>query len=135
MNMKAAAVLLLTLLIAGCADPKPADTAKSTTTTVRRGRDCDSSKVKDIQKGKTSTQEIIQWFGQPYAKKIVSTNQVGWLYSWRQSIVTVNRSGATVKGKETGFRKRLELLIGDDVVMNYTFEEGPYQTDGNRDAK
>jgi outer membrane protein assembly factor BamE (lipoprotein component of BamABCDE complex) len=134
MNMKAAAVLLLTLLIAGCADPKPADTAKSTTT-VRRGRDFDSSKVKDIQKGKTSTQEIIQWFGQPYAKKIVSTNQVGWLYSWRQSTVTVNRSGATVKGQETGFRKRLELLIGDDVVMNYTFEEGPYQTDGNRDAK
>jgi outer membrane protein assembly factor BamE (lipoprotein component of BamABCDE complex) len=127
--------LLSMLLIAGCGAPKPADTQKSTVTTIRRGRDFDSSKVKEIQKGKTTAPEIIQWFGQPYAKRVNSTNQIGWLYAWRQSTLTVNRSKTNTKGKETGYKKRLELLISDDVVMNYTFEEGPFEADGTRDAR
>jgi outer membrane protein assembly factor BamE (lipoprotein component of BamABCDE complex) len=135
MNTRYVAALVFACLIAGCAAPKPAGPAKSSTSTIRRGRDFDASKVKDIQKGKTTTQEIVQWFGQPQAKKIVSTNQIGWLYAWSQSTVTVSRTTNTAKGKESGYKKRLELLIADDVVLNYTFDEGPFEADGNRDAK
>jgi hypothetical protein len=135
MKIRYLLVLLSMLLIAGCQGPKPAGPPKSTVTTVRRGRDFDSSKVKDIQKGKTTTPEIIQWFGQPYAKRVASTNQVGWLYAWKNSTVTVDRSKTNTKGRETGYQKRLELLISDDVVMNYTFQEGPFEADGTRDAR
>jgi len=122
-------------MVAGCAAPEPIAPVKSSTSTIRRGRDFDTSKVKNIQKGKTTTQEIIQWFGQPYAKKIISTNQIGWLYAWRQSTVTVSRTANTAKGRESGYKKRLDLLIADDVVLNYTFDEGPFEAEGDRDAK
>ena len=127
-------LLGLVLILAGCAAPS-SDVARSSTSTIRKGRDFDTSKVKDIQKGKTTSQEIVQWFGQPSAKKIISTNQIGWLYAWRQSTITVNRTAKTAKGKETGYRKRLELLITDEVVSNYTFDEGPFEADGSRDTK
>jgi PBP1b-binding outer membrane lipoprotein LpoB len=97
--MKPVIMLLLALFVTGCSAPRAADTPKSTTSTVRRGRDFDSSRVKEIQKSKTTAQEITQWFGQPYSTKIVSTNQVGWLYSWRESTLTVNRTAHTAKGK------------------------------------
>ena len=135
MNTRYVAALVFACLIVGCAAPKPAGPAKSSTSTIRRGRDFDTSKVKDIQKGKTTTQEIVQWFGQPYAKRIVSTNQIGWLYSWRQSTLTVTRSANSTKGRESGYKKRLELLISDDVVLNYTFDEGPFESDGDRNAR
>jgi len=134
MKMKYVAALAA-LLIAGCATPEPASTPKSSTSTIRRGRDFDTSKVKDIQKGRTRTAEIIQWFGQPIATKIVSTNQTGWLYAWKQSTIRVSRTTSTAKGRESGYQKRLELLIADDVVMNYTFNEGPFEADGDRDTK
>jgi outer membrane protein assembly factor BamE (lipoprotein component of BamABCDE complex) len=135
MKMRYSLALLAILLVAGCGAPEPAKTPKSTVTTIRRGRDFDTSKVKDIQKGKTTTPEIVQWFGQPYAKRVASTNQVGWLYAWRNSTVTVNRSNTNAKGREVGYQKRLELLISDEVVMNYTFQEGPFEADGTRDAR
>jgi outer membrane protein assembly factor BamE (lipoprotein component of BamABCDE complex) len=135
MNARLVAALLFTLLLAGCATPKPADTTKTLTSTVRRGRDFDSSKVKDILKGKTTTQEIVQWFGQPFAKKVVSADQVGWLYAWRQSTVTLQGTRHDVKGKQTGYKKRLELLISNDVVLNFSFEEGPFESDAKGDAK
>ena len=133
--MRYVAALISTLLIAGCAGPESAAPAKSSTSTIRRGRDFENSKVNDIQKGKTTTQEIIQWFGQPFAKRIVSTNQIGWLYTWRQSTLTVTRSANSTKGRESGYKKRLELLISDDVVLNYTFDEGPFESDGDRNAR
>lgn len=135
MNIRYVPALVFALLLTGCAAPKPVGPAKSSTSTIRRGRDFDTSKVKDIQKGKTTTQEIIQWFGQPYGKKIVSTNQIGWLYAWRQSTLTVSRTTNTAKGKETGYNKRLELLIADEVVLNYAFDEGPFEADGNSHPK
>jgi len=122
-------------MVAGGAAPEPIAPVKSSTSTIRRGRDFDTSKVKNIQKGKTTTQEIIQWFGQPYAKKIISTNQIGWLYAWRQSTITVSRTANTARGRESGYKKRLDLLIADDVVLNYTFDEGPFEAEGDRDAK
>jgi hypothetical protein len=132
MNIRYVRVLVFALLIAGCAAPEPDSPTKSSITTVRRGHDFDTSKVKDIQKGKTTAQEITQWFGQPAAKRIVSTNQIGWLYAWRQSTITVRRTANTAKGRESGYKKRLDLLIADDVVVNYTFDEGPFETDDNR---
>jgi outer membrane protein assembly factor BamE (lipoprotein component of BamABCDE complex) len=135
MNVRPVILLLLTLSMMSCSGPKGGDAPTSTTSTIRRGRDFDSSKVKEIQKNKTTTEEITQWFGQPYATKIISTNQIGWLYSWRKSTVTVDRLRHAAKGKETGYRKRLELLISDGIVVNYTFEEGPFDAEGNRELK
>jgi hypothetical protein len=49
--------------------------------------------------------------------------------------VTMQGTRRTVKGKTTGYKKRLELLISNDVVLNFTFEDGPFEDDANGDAK
>jgi hypothetical protein len=133
--MKRYVSLFCVALIAGCGSPAPVAPPKVVTTTTRRGRDFDTSRAKDIQNNQTTTTEIIKWFGEPFAKKIVSTNQIGWLYEWNQSTLTTDRSTKTVNTRETGYRKKLELLIIDDVVRNHIYDEGPFEGDRTTNAR
>ena len=57
------------------------------------------------------------------------------MYAWRQSTVTVQGTRHNLKGKETGYKKRLELLISNDVVVNFTLEDGTFEADAKGDAK
>ncbi len=104
---------LILHFLSGCA------TVASTT-----GTDFNSAAIPQIQKGVTTTSQILQWFGEPYYKKAVSATDIIWLYSWSRQAVdpTVVPFGHRSIGN-AGYRKILWILIRNDVVVNYAYEE------------
>ena len=108
--------LLASLLLWGCA-----------TRTSTAGRDFDSSKVNEIEKGVTTTSQVLSWFGEPYSKVPVSASAVKWHYGWARTTANVTPGvfGRTVDTK--GMKKSLWLFIQNDVIVNYTYEEGPFE--------
>jgi outer membrane protein assembly factor BamE (lipoprotein component of BamABCDE complex) len=65
---------------------------KTTTT----GKDFDSSKVKQIVKGRTTAEEIVAMFGTPYTKQPDADDGEKWVYFYSTS--TTKSSGMTVGG-------------------------------------
>jgi hypothetical protein len=107
-------IALIPLLLWGCA-----------TTTSTTGSDFNSAVVPHIKKGVTTTSQILRWLGEPYNKKPVSESRMMWLYAWVRPTAnaTVVPFGHRNIGT-SGYKKTLWLLIKDDVVVNYTYEEG-----------
>ena len=106
--------LMMPLLLWGCA---------STTSTT--GSDFMSSTVPRIHKGTTSSSQILRWLGEPYLKEAVSSTETIWLYTWVRPTanMTVVPFGHRNIGT-SGYKKSLWLLIKDDIVINYSYEEG-----------
>ena len=108
------AIAVIPLLLWGCA-----------TTTSITGSAFNSSVVPRIQKGVTTTSQILHWLGEPYDKKRVSPTEMIWLYTWSRPTGNPNvvpfdhRNIGT-----TGYKKTLWLFIKDDIVVNFTYEEG-----------
>ena len=107
-------IALIPLLLWGCA------TATSTT-----GSDFNSSVVPHIKKGVTTTAQILRWLGEPYNKEPKSATKILWLYTWIRPTAnaTVVPFGHRIIGT-SGYKKTLWLLIKDDIVVNYSYEEG-----------
>jgi hypothetical protein len=99
-----------------------------TTATAIAGRDFDSSRIAQIQDGVTRTSEIRSCYGEPYRTVVVSATKVKWQYSWAQA--TAHRP-FVLFGRQTvdteGVQKELWLSIQDGVVVNHTYEEGPFE--------
>jgi len=95
------------------------------TSTVITGSDFNSSKVSRIQKGVTTTAQILYWLGEPYSKKPVSAVQTIWLYAWVRPTADPNvvPFGHRTIGT-SGYKKTLCLFITNDIVVDYTYEEG-----------
>lgn len=89
------------------------------------GRDFPSDRVASITKGKTSTAELKSLFGEPYAKSAVSETDEKWVYSYTNGSAHAQSYVVTMKVTTTGTQKTLDVLIRNDVVINYTFSEGP----------
>ncbi len=107
-------IALIPLILCGC-----------TIGTSPRGHDFISSAVPRIEKGSTPASQILHWFGEPYEKKPLSESETIWLYAWSRPAAdpTVVPFGHRNVGN-TGYKKTLWLLIRDDVVVNYAYEEG-----------
>lgn len=107
-------IAIIPLLLWGCV------TANSV-----KGSDFNSAVVSRIKKGVTATPQILRWLGEPYNKKPVSATEAMWLYTWSRPKADPNvvpfghRNIGT-----TGYKKTLWLFIKDDIVVNYTYEEG-----------
>lgn len=105
---------LIPLLLWGCATATPIS-----------GSDFNSSVVPRIQKGVTTTSQILRWFGEPYNKKPVSATEIMWLYTWARP--TANPAVVPFGHRNigtSGYQKTLWLFIKNDIVVNYTYEEG-----------
>jgi len=78
-----------------------------------------------IQRGVTTTSQILHWLGEPYDRKQVSATETMWLYTWSRPTANPNvvpfghRNIGT-----TGYKKTLLLFIRNDIVGDYTYEEG-----------
>ncbi|MDU9389294.1 hypothetical protein [Pseudomonas sp. zfem002] len=88
------------------------------------GRDFPSASVASITKGKTTTKELKALFGEPYTKSAVSETDEKWLYTYTNSSAHAQSYVVTMKATTTGTQKTLDVLIRNDVVINYTFSEG-----------
>jgi len=89
------------------------------------GNDFSSSDVKKIEKGKTTSSQILMWFGMPYMKTVVSKNSEKWIYTYSAGTATSRNYIVTSKIETDGVHKVLDILFENDVVINYTFSEGP----------
>jgi outer membrane protein assembly factor BamE (lipoprotein component of BamABCDE complex) len=95
-------------------------TVKSTS-----GRDFDSSKVSQVVKGKTTSNEILEMFGRPSYKQPEMDDAERWSYSF---VTTTNvvKDLLVPHSDITGYKKSLNILFNKDkVVVNYTMDEGP----------
>lgn len=114
MRGKLLAIALIPLLLWGC-------TAATPTT----GSEFMASVVPRIQRGTTTAAQIMGWLGEPYEKKSVSASEAIWLYNWSRPAANPNVVpwGHRNVGN-TGYKKTLWLLIKNDFIVNYTYEEG-----------
>lgn len=105
------------MIITGCA-----------TSSYSVGRDFSSENVKSIVKGKTKSTELIQLFGQPFSKTVISANEEKWIYTYSSGTASAQSYLVTTKVETTGHQKMLDILLKDGVVINFTFTEGsgPY---------
>lgn len=89
------------------------------------GRDFASANVSQIVKGKTTTAELENLFGEPFAKTPVNETDEKWAYSYTDASTHAQSYIVSMQVTTKGTRKALDLLIRNGVVINYTFTDGP----------
>ncbi|MEW8509044.1 MAG: hypothetical protein AB2598_20350 [Candidatus Thiodiazotropha sp.] len=89
------------------------------------GNDFPSNNVSKIEKGKTTTMELIRLFGDPFSKTVISSTSEKWIYTYSAGTATAQSYLVKTKVEAKGIQKTLDILIENGVVSNYTFTEGP----------
>jgi outer membrane protein assembly factor BamE (lipoprotein component of BamABCDE complex) len=110
-------VSLVVLSLSGCA-----------TSSYSVGKNFYSTNVSQIIKGKTTGEEIVTLFGEPYSKTVISSTDQKWIYMHSEGTTKAQSYIVTMDVKTTGKQKMLDILITDGVVANFAFTEGqnPY---------
>lgn len=108
------AALAIAEVLSGCA-----------TSYYTAGRDFPSGSVPTIVKGKTTVNELKATFGEPFAKSPVNETDEKWVYTYTNGSAHAQSYVVTMKVTTTGTQKTLDVLIRNDVVLNYTYTEGP----------
>lgn len=108
------AAFLFTGILSGCA-----------TSYYTAGRDFPTEGVLTIVKGKTTSNELRATFGEPFAKSPVNETDEKWVYTYTNGSAHAQSYVVTMKVTTTGTQKTLDVLIRNDVVLNYTYTEGP----------
>ncbi|GEK08907.1 hypothetical protein [Pseudoalteromonas peptidolytica] len=91
------------------------------------GSDFSSQQVSNIENGKTTTEQLILWFGNPYSKAVISASQVKWMYLYNAGTVKAQSYVFSADIKQEGTQKVLDILVENGVVVNHTYSEGPTQ--------
>ena len=95
-------------------------------TTKTTGRDFDTSKIHDIKKGVTTSDELVHLLGQPLSKSVESANVAVWEYSWKKTTSRATTSSGDAVITTDGDQKTLAVLIRNGVVVNYTYKDDPF---------
>jgi hypothetical protein len=125
--MKTAKHIILSLFcvtLIGCA-----------TRTTTSGSDFDTSKVANITKGVTTSDELQNLLGKPYNKSVKSADEVVWLYDWAKVTATTSMGWSSPNIVADGYEKKLEVLIKNGVVVNYVLDEGPFHQENKEGSK
>lgn len=115
------AIFFTSLLLCGCS---------TMTNKVSTGRDFDETKVGQIKKGATTAGGVVALYGEPDTKEIVSANQIMWHYTYLTEEHKIH-SGLYQPEVEqtTGYRKNLDILLQDDLVINFAYVKVPIQSE------
>jgi len=89
------------------------------------GKDFNSENVSNIVKGETTKEELVQLFGQPYSKSVISSTGEKWIYTYFSGTASAQSYVVTMNVESTGMQKTLDILIEDGVVTNFTYTESP----------
>ena len=106
-------IIALLILISGCAS-----------TSYSVGNSFSSENVAKIVKDKTTSAQLVQLFGEPYTKSVISSNEEKWIYMHTSGTSSAQSYVFTMDVKTTGTQKTLDILLKDEVVINYAFTEG-----------
>jgi hypothetical protein len=100
------------------------------TRTLTAGSEFDASKINAIKKGVTTSDELIKLLGQPFSKSVKSEDEVIWDYSWATATTHTGMNWWGNPNISTqGYKKLLEVLIKNGIVVNYTYDEGPFKSE------
>lgn len=115
-------VSLVILSLSGCA-----------TSSYSVGKNFSSENVSQIVKGKTTSAEVITFFGEPNSKTVISATGEKWIYMHSEGTTKAQSYIVAMDVKTMGTQKMLDVLITDGVVANFTFTEGqnPYSMEVN----
>ncbi len=113
-NLIISMVVTALLALTGCA-----------TSSYTYGNNFSSSNVNKIEKGKTTTKELVAMFGQPFMKSVISKTGEKWVYSYSAGTASAQSYLVTTTVETTGTQKMLDILVENGVVSNYIFTEGP----------
>lgn len=105
--MKKKVLVVLTCTMFGCA-----------TVSHTIGRDFSTETVSKIEKGKTTTNELVVLMGQPFAKAVMSANEEKWTYTYINSSASAQSYIVTTKVETTGVQKVLDVLVKDGVLVD-----------------
>ena len=109
-------LVLVLAALAGC----------GTSTTKTTGHDFDTSKIHDIKKGVTTSNELVRLLGQPLSKSVESANGAVWEYSWKKTTTDTTTSSGDAVITTDSDQKTLAVLIKNGVVVNYTYKDDPF---------
>ena len=109
-------LVLILAVLAGC----------GTTTKKTTGRDFDSSKIQDIKKGVTTSDQLVHLLGEPLSKSVTSATETVWEYSWKETTSRNTTSSGEGVITTKGDQKTLVVLIKNGVVANYTYKDDPF---------
>ena len=110
---KSTAILVILFLIAGVTG--------CSMTVFNTGRDFDTSQIAKIEKGKTTSEELVEMFGEPIMKTVISENKTKWVYNY----ITSKREGLYSKDANTK-QKMLDITLSGNVVIHYKYMAGMY---------
>ena len=108
------AVVVVSLVVFGCTQIMPPNSM---------GRDFPGENVGKIVRGKTTDKDLIQMFGEPLSKTLISETDKNWIYTYSSGTTTIVRTFTTVKTKYEGNAKTLDILLKNRVVTNFTFTD------------
>jgi len=106
--------LVFLVSVAGCA-----------TSSYSVGRDFSSQDVSKIVKGKTTSADLVQLFGEPFTKTVISETEEKWIYTHASGTATAQSYVVTMKVESKGNQKTLDVLLKNGIVTNFAFTEGP----------
>ena len=111
-------VMAAAFMLPGCVVPQK--------TTQHEGRDFATQNISEIRKGTTSATDIRILLGEPLRIDLLSITEERWVYGYRTT--TAVASGRTAQSQS--YEKRLVLLLSEDVVINFTYSDGPVPFSG-----
>ena len=112
---------LVCLALAGCATQKLQSSS---------GRDFDETKVNQVKKGVTKADDVVALYGEPDRKEILSGTDVMWHYTYTsKAVATHSAMFSSTKTTVSGFQKKLDVLLQNDVVINFTYVKTPIESE------
>jgi len=94
--------------------------------TITSGREFDVAKIGNIQKGVTTSDELLSLLGQPLSKSAQSADEVVWNYTWKKGKATTTQGSDGPVVTSQGEKKTLEVMIRNGVVVNYIYKDDPF---------
>lgn len=114
--MKKVIFLAVAIALTGC----------TYTTQMTSGNQYPAYKVVEIQKGKSTEQDLIRLFGQPTTKSVINEHDVKWIYSYTEG--SASTQAYTMKTTSNFVLHTLDILMRDGVVLNYAESASPVNT-------
>jgi outer membrane protein assembly factor BamE (lipoprotein component of BamABCDE complex) len=111
--------LAVALALTGCA-----------TASFTMGDQFDTVAVDMIEDGKTTTSDLLRWFGEPYTKSVVSDTDQKWIWTYSDMKTSATSFIVTTTSKTEGVRKTLDVLVRNGVVVNHAYMEKPVSDPG-----
>lgn len=109
-----AVVAVISLAVIGCA-----------TSSYSVGKDFPSENVSKIVRGKTTSNELIGMFDEPFSKTVLSESEEKWIYTYSSGTASAQSYVFTTKVQTTGQHKTLDVLLKNGIVTNFTYTDRP----------